>query len=80
MSATAALLFYSLFVMSSKNQLVITIPLVLFGLFRYWYVVEELDAGESPTDALMADLPLLATVVLWICACSWVLWPIPHSQ
>lgn len=76
MSATGALVFYSLFVMSAKPQMVITIPFVLFGLFRYWYVVEELDGGESPTDALLADWQLLLAVVLWIVACAWTLWPI----
>lgn len=75
MSATGALVFYSMFVMSARPQLVITVPLVLFGLFRYWYVVEELDAGESPTDALLADWQLLLTVVLWVGACGWALWP-----
>jgi len=76
MSATGALVFYSMFVMSAKPQLVITVPLVLFGLFRYWYVVEELDGGESPTDALLADWQLLLTVVLWVAACGWALWPV----
>lgn len=75
MSATGALVFYSMFVMSAKPQLVITVPLVLFGLFRYWYVVEELDGGESPTDALLADWQLLLTVILWVGACVWALWP-----
>lgn len=75
MSATGALVFYSMFVMSAKPQLVITVPLVLFGLFRYWYVVEELDGGESPTDALLADWQLLLTIVLWVGACGWALWP-----
>ncbi|MDH5545110.1 MAG: decaprenyl-phosphate phosphoribosyltransferase [Gammaproteobacteria bacterium] len=75
MSATGALLFYSMFVMSAKPQLVITVPLVLFGLFRYWYVVEQLDGGESPTDALFADWQLLLTVLLWVAACAWELWP-----
>lgn len=74
MSATGALLFYSMFVMSSRPELVITVPLVLFGLFRYWFVVEALDGGESPTDALLADWPLLLTVVLWVGLCGWVLW------
>ena len=69
MSATGALLFYSMFVMSTRPALVITIPLVLYGLFRYWYVVEALDGGESPTDALLADWQLLVVVVLWIGAC-----------
>lgn len=75
MSATGALLFYSMFVMSAKPELVITVPLVLFGLFRYWFVVEALDGGESPTDALLADWPLLLTVALWVATCGWALWP-----
>lgn len=75
MSATGALIFYSMFVMSTKPQLMITVPLVLFGIFRYWYVVEELDCGESPTDALLADWRLLLTVILWAGLCGWALWP-----
>lgn len=73
MSATGALLFYSMFVMSTKPDLVITIPLVLYGLFRYWYVVESLDGGESPTDALFADWQMLAVVILWVLACAMAL-------
>lgn len=75
MSATGALLFYSMFVITAKPELVITIPLVLFGLFRYWFVVEALDGGESPTDALLTDWQLSLTVLLWVAACGWALWP-----
>jgi 4-hydroxybenzoate polyprenyltransferase len=75
MSATGALVFYSIFVLSDRSELVLTVPLVLFGLFRYWYVVETLDGGESPTDALLADWQLLLTVILWIGACAYALWP-----
>lgn len=76
MSATGALVFYSIFVLSDRPELVLTVPLVLFGLFRYWYVVEALDGGESPTDALFADWPLLLTVALWVGACAFALWPV----
>ena len=76
MSATCALVFYSMFVMSGKPQLVITVPVVLFGLFRYWYVVEMLEGGESPTDALFDDWPLIVTVLAWVGACMWALWPV----
>jgi 4-hydroxybenzoate polyprenyltransferase len=75
MSATGALLFYSMFVMSTRPELVVTVPFVLFGMFRYWYVVEALDGGESPTDALLSDWPLLLTVVSWVGVCVWALWP-----
>lgn len=75
MSATGALIFYSLFVMSAKPQLIMTIPLVLFSLFRYWYVVETLDGGECPTDALLSDWQLILAILLWLVMCGWVLWP-----
>lgn len=75
MSATGALVFYALFVVTAKPQLINSVPLVLFGLFRYWYVVDSLDAGESPTDVLLADWPLLLTVIAWLLVCGWALWP-----
>jgi len=73
-SAVGALIFYSLFVMSSGNDhMAFTIPLVIFGLFRYWYVVEALDGGESPTDVAVTDKPLIATVALWVGVCLYAL-------
>ena len=75
MSATGALLFYSLFVMTERPEMVVTIPFVLYGLFRYWFVVESLDGGESPTDALISDWQLAFTVLIWIAVSAWVLWP-----
>lgn len=76
MSAIGALIFYSLFVLTVTSQpnLVITIPLVLFGLFRYWYLVEALDGGESPTDALLSDPPLMFTIALWAISCLYIFW------
>lgn len=73
MSATGALLFYSLYVITAQPALVVTIPFVLFGLFRYWYVVERLGGGESPTDALVSDWQLLGTVLSWAGICAWTL-------
>jgi decaprenyl-phosphate phosphoribosyltransferase len=74
-SATGALFFYSMFVMSSKPQLVFTVPLVLFGLFRHWYIVEKNDGGESPAEDLLSDWQLMVTVFLWVGACILVMWP-----
>lgn len=75
MAATGALMFYSMFVLSTKPQLVITIPLVLFGLFRYAYIVEIKEDGESPTDALLTDWPLILTIIIWAASCAWLLLP-----
>ena len=43
-----------------------TLPLVLYGIFRYLYLVHQKDRGDSPTDLLLTDRPLLATVGLWV--------------
>jgi 4-hydroxybenzoate polyprenyltransferase len=75
MSATGALIFYSLFVISANAKLVATIPIVIFGLYRYWYVVERLGGGESPTDAVLSDLPLAIAIVIWVGVCMVALLP-----
>ena len=72
-SATAALVCYSIFVITVKVELVYTIPLVAFGLFRYWFIAENLKSAESPTEAMLRDWPLLASVVLWVGVCAGVL-------
>jgi 4-hydroxybenzoate polyprenyltransferase len=73
MSATGALLFYSLYVTTVQPELVITIPLVLYGLFRYWFVVESLEGGESPTDALFSDWHLPLVVLIWVGTSGWIM-------
>lgn len=73
MSSMGALIFYSLFVLSEKPELIVTIPFVIFGLFRYWFTVEQLDKGESPTDALYSDLQLRLTVIAWIACCAYII-------
>lgn len=74
-AAIGALVFYSLYVMSVRPEMVIAIPFVVFGLFRYWFVVESLDGGESPTDVLFNDWQLVLTVVIWIGVSMWAIWP-----
>ena len=76
MSATGALLFYSLFVITSRPELVVTIPFVIYGIFRYWFVVESNKDGESPTDILISDWQLSLTIFIWISICIWTLWPL----
>jgi 4-hydroxybenzoate polyprenyltransferase len=45
-----------------------TIPFVLYGIFRYLYLVHRRDQGGSPTDILLTDVPLILDVVLWAAA------------
>ncbi|HED12728.1 MAG TPA: decaprenyl-phosphate phosphoribosyltransferase [Gammaproteobacteria bacterium] len=75
MAATSTLVFYSLFVVSTRQELMITIPFVMFGIFRYWYIVVVDGQGESPTDVLFSDLPLQLTLLGWTIGCVIVIWP-----
>ena len=43
----------------------LTIPFVLYGIFRYLYIVHQRNMGENPTGALYSDIPLLLDVILW---------------
>jgi 4-hydroxybenzoate polyprenyltransferase len=43
-----------------------TIPFVLYGIFRYLYLVHQKEQGGSPTDILLTDRPLLIDVALWV--------------
>jgi 4-hydroxybenzoate polyprenyltransferase len=42
-----------------------TIPLVIFGVMRYLYLIYEKKEGESPERILLSDKPLLFAVILW---------------
>jgi 4-hydroxybenzoate polyprenyltransferase len=47
------------------DRLAWTIPFVLYGIFRYLYLVHQKEKGGSPSDVLLTDRPLLAAVALW---------------
>lgn len=47
------------------RHLGLTIPFVLFGIFRYLYLVHLRGEGENPTALVLADRPLLLNVLLW---------------
>jgi 4-hydroxybenzoate polyprenyltransferase len=47
------------------DRLAWTIPFVLYGIFRYLYLVHRKEQGGSPTEILATDRPLLVDVALW---------------
>src|SRR5258705_3626288 len=46
-------------------KLGLTIPFVLYGIFRYLYLVHQKSGGGSPASMLLTDRPLLGCVALW---------------
>ncbi|HEU5379683.1 MAG TPA: decaprenyl-phosphate phosphoribosyltransferase, partial [Ktedonobacteraceae bacterium] len=66
---TATVMAYSLYTFqatTSNHRLMITIPLVLYGMFRYLYLVYVRKEGGSPEEILLRDRHMLGTVVLCV--------------
>lgn len=64
---------YSLYTISSETvakfgtkNLLFTVPFVLYGIFRYLYLVHQKDEGGSPEALIVKDKPLLIDLFLWI--------------
>jgi len=50
------------------DRLVWTLPFVLYGIFRYLYLVHKRDEGGNPSRVLLNDRPILMAVALWTVA------------
>jgi hypothetical protein len=68
----ATVVAYSLYAFSPEvaqklgtEHLDVTIPFVLFGIFRYLYLVHQRGAGENPTIVVLTDAPLVVDLLLW---------------
>ena len=46
--------------------LMATVPVVIYGVMRYLYIIYEKKLGESPERVLLTDRPMLVTMVLWL--------------
>ena len=56
------------------DKLGLTLPFLLYGIFRYLYLVHQKEGGGSPSDLLLNDRPLLACVALWAVAVVLILY------
>jgi hypothetical protein len=72
LSGAAVLVTYALYVISTPF-LVFTVPLCMYGLLRYMLLIRSGGDGD-PTTALVKDIPLLITGVLWVFMVGMVLY------
>ncbi len=76
----ATIMAYSLYTfqgLTGNHRLMITIPLVLYGIFRYLYLVHMHMEGGSPEEVLLRDRHMLGTVLLCTALIILVLYVLP---
>ncbi len=76
-AAAAAPLSYALYTFSAPNLpenhlMMITVPIVLYGILRYVYLLQNNGSGEEPERVLLGDPGILASVVVWVVV-SWAI-------
>jgi 4-hydroxybenzoate polyprenyltransferase len=73
--AASTLMAYSVYTFTSRDSsaMMVTIPFVLFGIFRYMLLLQRAKLGEAPEEVILRDLPLGATIVSWAVTCAVIL-------
>ena len=69
----SVVVMYMLYTFSSEvmhklgtENLFVTIPFVVYGVFRYLYLIHKEEKGGSPTRVMIGDAPILINVILWL--------------
>lgn len=71
---SSTVMAYSLYTFTSHEgrtrAMMLTIPFVLYGVFRYLYIVYSKNEAGSPEEVLLRDKPLLFNILAWGAACA----------
>jgi 4-hydroxybenzoate polyprenyltransferase len=64
------LITYSLYTFSAPNLpenhiMMLTIPFLMYGIFRYQYLLQVQDTGSAPEEVVLSDRPLQIAIALW---------------
>jgi len=68
--SSTTIVAYSLYTFSApnlpaNNSMMLTIPFVLYGLFRYLYLIKIQKSGGAPEELILSDKPLQLCILLW---------------
>lgn len=71
-AATGTIICYALYTVSEKttttfhtDNLIYTTPFVIYGIFRYLYLLHKKNLGENPEQIVTKDIPLIIDIILW---------------
>lgn len=68
--STITIITYSLYTffapnLPENNSMMLTIPFVIYGIFRYLYLLQVEETGGAPEDIIFQDRPIQTTMLLW---------------
>lgn len=71
LTGTGVFVTYLVYTLTASNlpdnrAMVLTVPILAYGLYRYLHLVYHHNAGETPEEMFLGDRPLIATVILWL--------------
>ena len=74
-TAASSIIAYALYTFFSQTgsqhpYMMATLPFVIYGIFRYLFLIHKNAATDSPELLVLADKPLLIDVALWAVACA----------
>lgn len=79
--AAGALLSYTIYTVAPETvekfhttRLVYTVPFVVYGIFRYLFLVFEKKVGGAPSEVLLTDVPLITTLLGWAALVVWIVY------
>jgi 4-hydroxybenzoate polyprenyltransferase len=80
-TTASAVVCYALYAIAPETEqkynseyLVYTVPLVLFGIFRYLFLTYQARDARSPTETILSDAPFLINLLLWGLAVVWIVY------
>lgn len=56
------------------HALVLTVPFVYYGIFRYLYIIHRKGGGGEPVEIFFTDIPMILNSILWILACAVIIY------
>ncbi len=79
-TTSGTIISYALYTVlgSPTPWLLLTLPFVLYGVFRYIYLLDQKGEGAAPDETLLRDRPILVTGVLYLITVVGVLIAVPH--
>ncbi|MCK5114134.1 MAG: decaprenyl-phosphate phosphoribosyltransferase, partial [Phycisphaerae bacterium] len=73
MVTAATIICYALYTVDGRTvemfksrAMLLTVPCVIYGLFRYIYLIYHQHKGQDPTYALCHDVPTIANLIIWV--------------